>query len=162
MEVSNLKKVIITLIVLLWTFTSSFTALAFSNNNNIKHKLINTYTPPKHSTEELYQDIFMVLLLPDIQEEVNNYYKEYLSVLPMVAPYDITVLSAERVGGYRTFGFRLKLLLHPYLAPHNDVGLDNITISIKPSNNIKVEKYEHIKSYELPPYYLNILKKNLP
>jgi hypothetical protein len=160
--VSSLKKFIITFTVLLWTFTSSFTALAFSSNNNIKYKLINTYTPPKHSTEELYQDIFVLLLLPNIQEAVNNYYKEYLSVLPMVAPYDITVLSAERVGGYRAFDFRLKLQLRPYVAPHNDVGLDNITISIKPSNNINVEKYEHIKSYNLPPYYSNIIKKNLP
>lgn len=122
--------------------------------------LPNPYNSPKHSREELYQDIFMTLLLPSIQTAVNNYYKEYLSVLPTVAPYDITILSVDRVSEYRNFEFLLKLELHPYLGAHNDVGTDYITLRI--TDKVKVEKFEHIKSYGVPPYYENIIKKKLP
>jgi len=124
--------------------------------------LINHYKAPEHSREELNQDIFMTLLLPSIQNTVDNYYKEYLKESPTIAPYDVTILSVDRVDEYRTFDFLLKLELHPYLGPHLDVGTDYITLRINPVNYVKVEKFEHIKSWELPPYYQNIIKKKLP
>jgi hypothetical protein len=93
---------------------------------------------------------------------VDNYYKEYLTESPTIAPYDVTILSVDRVGEYRTFDFLLKLELHPYLGPHLDVGTDYITLRINPVNYVKVEKFEHIKSWELPPHYQNTIKKKLP
>lgn len=118
--------------------------------------------PPEHSTEELYQDIFMTLLLPYIQRSVDDYYKDYLTISPIIAPYDVKILKADRVGEYRTFDFLLKIELHPYVGPHLDVGLDYITIRVNPVNNVKIEKYEHVKSYNLPDNYQNIIKKELP
>jgi hypothetical protein len=104
----------------------------------------------------------MTLLLPHIQRAVDNYYKNFLTVSPSVGLYNITVLSATREGEYRTFDFLLKLELHPYVGPHLGVGLDNITLRVNPVNNVTIEKYEHIKSYDLPKNYQNIIKKKLP
>ncbi|MCI2041300.1 MAG: DUF3888 domain-containing protein [Clostridium luticellarii] len=116
----------------------------------------------QNSKEKLYQDMLVTLLLPILQNAVDNYYKEYLSVSPVIAPYDISVLSIDRLGGNETFDFCVKLELHPYVGPHLDVGLDHITIKINSTGRVKVEKFEHIRNYELPSYYQDIIKKKLP
>lgn len=105
--------------------------------------------PPERSTEELYQDIFVTFLSPYIDKAVEDYYGKPYSV----APYLTEVLSVERPNGYRTFAFRIKLKIRPYIGPHISVGEDNITILVEYDPKVKVEKFEHIKSYELPPHY---------
>jgi hypothetical protein len=117
------------------------------------------YKPPEQSREELYQDIFMSLLLPYIQNEVDKYYSKYLIDTPMVAPYTVYVLSADRPNGYRSFVFNLKLRVDSYIGPHIDVGQDYIYLTVEVGGNVKIEKFEHIKSYKLPPNYLYIIKK---
>lgn len=77
----------------------------------------------------------------------------------MVAPYTVYVLNAERPNGYRTFSFRLKLQVDSYIGPHNSVGLDYITVTIEGLGDVKIDKFEHIKSYMLPPNYEDIIKK---
>lgn len=79
-----------------------------------------------------------------------------------MAPYDVIILEAERVNGYRGFDFRLKIELQLYLGAHNYVGVDYITLSVSPIVNVKVEKFEHIKSYVLPLNYQSSIKKKLP
>lgn len=117
------------------------------------------YTSPEQSREELYQDIFVSLLMPYIDKEIDNYYLKYLTGSPTVAPYTVSILSAERPNGYRTFFFRLKLRVSSYTGPHIGVGLDYITVTVGGSGAVTVEKFEHIKSYELPPEYQKIIKK---
>jgi hypothetical protein len=117
------------------------------------------YQPPEQSREELYQDIFISLLLPYVQKEVDKYYSKYLTDTPMVAPYTVYVLSAERLNGYRSFLFNIKLQVDSYTGPHIDVGLDYITATVGGAGYVKIEKFEHIKSYKLPPNYQDIIKK---
>lgn len=68
----------------------------------------------------------------------------------------------DRIGENGTFDFQLKLELHLYIGPHLDVGLDYVIVRINPIDEVKIEKFEHIKSYELPSYYQYIMKKKLP
>jgi len=150
------NKVIATLIFLILGFQFVFT-IHVSANNIYPPDL--PYKPLEQSKEELYQDIFISLLLPYIQKEVDKYYSKYLTDTPMVAPYTIYVLSAERLLGYRSFLFNLKLQVNSYIGPHLGVGLDYITIKVDGSGNVEIEKFEHIKSYELPPNYQDIIKK---
>ena len=51
--------------------------------------------------------------------------------------------------------------VQPYVGPHLSVGRDRITLKID-LDKVKVEKFEHIESFELPPNYQNIIKKKLP
>jgi hypothetical protein len=118
------------------------------------------YQPPEQSREELYQDIFISLLLPYIQKEVDKYYSKYLTDTPMVAPYTVYVLSAEKQLGYRSFLFNLKLRVDSYIGPHIDVGQDYIYLTVEGGGNVKIEKFEHIKSFKLPPNYQHIIKKD--
>lgn len=117
------------------------------------------YKPPEQSKEELNQDIYISLLMPYIQQEVDKYYDRYLYDTPMVAPYTITVLSAERPNGYRSFVFNIKLQVNSYVGPHIDVGLDNLYVKVGGSGDVHIQKFEHVKSYMLPPNYEDIIKK---
>ncbi|TDK61739.1 DUF3888 domain-containing protein [Bacillus salipaludis] len=116
------------------------------------------YTPPMKSREELYQDIFISLLSPQIEKVINNYYKNVLTSPPIVYPYDVYIEKVERIGEYRSFEFTVIIKVHPIVGPHIDVGLDRVTFYIDGSGNVKVRKFEHLKDYELPEHYKHILK----
>jgi hypothetical protein len=150
------KKHVLTLIILILEIQLILVTLVSANT---------AYTPgvpyqaPEQSREELYQDVFMSLLLPYIQKEVDKYYLKYLIAPPMVYPYSVYVMSAERSGGYRSFLFDLKLQVNSYIGPHNNVGLDYMTVTVGGAGDVEIKKFEHIKSYELPPDYQHIIKK---
>lgn len=156
------KKTILTFMTLVLVFSPASNCYAYVCLDRIKPLASSPYIPPEKSREELYQDIFMTLLLPYIQDEVDKYYKEYLTTSPVVAPYGVYILNVDRVNGYRGFDFQLKIKIHPYVGPHLDVGTDYITLRVNPVDNVKVEKFEHINSSALPPYYQDIIKKKLP
>jgi len=150
------SKTISMLIILILGFQFMFITLVSAK---VEYPSDLPYKPLEQSREELYQDIFMSLLLPYIQKEVDKYYSKYLTDTPIVAPYSVYVLSAERPNGYRTFVFKLKLQVISYIGPHLGVGLDYITATVEGTGDVKIEKFEHIKSYELPPNYQDIIKK---
>lgn len=77
------NKPILTLIILMLGF--QFTIATFASANTLYPPDL-PYQPPEQSREELYQDIFMSLLLPCIQDEVDKYYSKYLTQPPMVSP----------------------------------------------------------------------------
>ncbi|MBZ9626444.1 DUF3888 domain-containing protein [Clostridium sp. FP2] len=150
------KKPILMLIILILGLQFTVNTLVYANTQD---PVDLPYYPPKQSREELYQDIFISLLLPYIQKEVDNYYSKYLTDTPMVAPYTVYVLSAERPKGYRSFVFNIKLRVNSYIGPHLGVGLDYITVIVGGTGDVEIKKFEHIKSYELPPNYQNLIKK---
>lgn len=121
----------------------------------------NISDPVKQSREELDQDIFLSLLLPYIQKSVDDYYKNFLTEKPIVTPDYVHVLNVERLLGYRSFSFRLKLQVSSYIGPHLNIGDDYITLKIEGGDKVTIEKFEHIKSYylDLPANYQNIIIK---
>ena len=107
--------------------------------------------PPEKSLEELYQDVSMMMLLPYIQKEVNNYYEKITGYSPSVDPWWIDMISIERPYGYRSFTFIIKLKVNPYLGAHNSIGVDHITIRVS-YDKVEILNYEHIKDYPIPPW----------
>jgi hypothetical protein len=104
----------------------------------------NNTTPYEDSTEELYRDVIITMLLPYIDAEVEKYYgKPYL-----VAPYSTFVKSVTRQPS-KQWTFGIKLEVTPYWGPHNTVGVDEITFGIAPSK-VEVIEFKHLKSYDLP------------
>lgn len=117
-----------------------------------------TSKPLQHSKEELYQDVFCTLLMPYIQKSVGDYYTKFLTEIPLVDSGDIDILSVERPSY-----FVIKMEVMPYIGPHLSVGVDRITITVDGIGEVKVTKFEHIKSYylDLPPNYQDIIKKDI-
>jgi hypothetical protein len=120
------------------------------------------YMPPEKSREELYQDIFISLILPKIDERVAKYYKNVLTKPPMVYPYMVYIENAERIGDYRSFEFLLTVKVYPVVGPHIEVGQDRLKIYVAGSGQVQIKNFQHIKDYELPDHWKNIKKQPAP
>lgn len=123
------------------------------------HAEQNYYQPAEESEEELMMDLFLSLLLPDIQKEVSNYYSNFLTESPLVYPYQIKILKMERTNGYRGFLFLVTVEVTPVVGPHNPVGKDHLTFSISAGSGVRLKNFKHIETYELPPNWQDIKKK---
>lgn len=115
--------------------------------------------PPSPSKELLYQDVFISLLMPHIQRPINHYYSKLLTETPVVYPYFVDVVEVERLQGYRSFDFMVRLKVDSVVGPHISVGTDLLTFRLDSSGKVKLVKFEHIKTYELPNNWKHILKK---
>ncbi|KQL55481.1 hypothetical protein AN964_12075 [Heyndrickxia shackletonii] len=120
-------------------------------------------TPPQDTKEMMVHDILMILLGREIDKAVNHYYSKYLNYSPSVYPYQIEIVKIERIGGYRTFHFFITLEATPVVGPHISVGKDRLTFEIAPTiipSQIKLKKFEHLETHELPPHWQDIIKQN--
>ena len=114
----------------------------------------------RQSQQELYQDVYVTLLNPYIKKAIDDYYEPLLTTSPMYSPESVEILNLERPMGYRSFLFIIELQIEPYVGPHDSIGVDQLTIRVGAGENeVKVEKFEHIKSYELPPNLQELIKK---
>jgi Protein of unknown function (DUF3888) len=132
---------------------------------------INMYTlaeavpkPPEGSREELYQDLFITLLSPYIDQPINKYYSKIINITPMVYPYDVDIISAKRVLEGRSFLFLVTLEVTPVVGPHISVGKDRLTFKIGSGEGVgqqaKLIQFNHLETYELPPNWQHILRKS--
>ncbi|MBH0175704.1 DUF3888 domain-containing protein [Fictibacillus sp. 23RED33] len=132
---------------------------------------INMYTlaeavpkPPEGSREELYQDLFITLLSPYIDQPINKYYSKIINITPMVYPYDVDIISAKRMFEGRSFLFLVTLEVTPVVGPHISVGKDRLTFKIGSGEGVgqqtKLIQFNHLETYELPPNWKHILRKS--
>lgn len=106
--------------------------------------------PTQSSLEWLYKDALKTILLPYVQETVSNYYGENTGYFPVVDLWTNTdIISIESPKAYT---FLIKFEVSPYSGAHNSIGVDHITLRVSISGEVKVEKFEHIKSYPIPPW----------
>jgi hypothetical protein len=148
-EVIFVKKILFTIIC---TILISISTLPLNHAYALKNKtklLIDTpYKSPTGSREELYQDIFFTLLDPYISKAIKDYYGKPYSY----ENWATDILSVERPNGDRTELFIISLQVNPFIGAHNTVGTDNITLRVSAGAKVEIEKFEHIKSYPIPPW----------
>ncbi|SMQ80596.1 Protein of unknown function [Bacillus sp. OV166] len=115
---------------------------------------VQSITKPVQDSEELrLQDMLMLFLQPHIMDAVGDYYyPQILNFKPYVNPWDIEVIQTKRVNDFRGFLFEITLLVEPSDGGHNvKVGKDCITFQISVRPSVKLVKYKHLATYELPP-----------
>jgi len=122
------------------------------------HAELNQYQPAEKSEEELMMDLFLSLLSPNIDKAVSTYYADFLTITPLVYPYQINILNMERIQGYRSFEFSVTIEVTPVVGPHIEVGKDQLTFKISPGK-VKLQQYKHIETDELPPNWQHIIKQ---
>ncbi|MBN3543874.1 DUF3888 domain-containing protein [Fictibacillus barbaricus] len=113
----------------------------------------------QESRELIYQDTIM-LLLP-IDESIKNYYLKILTIQPTVYPYDVKMAKVQRLGEFRSFRFLYTLEVEPAVGPHVYVGKDRLVFEIASTipNLVKLNKFEHLRTYDLPPNWKHILRQ---
>jgi hypothetical protein len=152
-----LKKAVFIISILLVTtiFVNPCYAYDVTLEQNLK---IEQRQLTEDSEKIIYRDTVISLLVPYIQREINNYYKEYLTELPIIFPYSVDIVNAERQGG-NGYLIRLEVIAHPFVGPVNTVGDDRIIIETGALGSVEIKKFEHLKSYPLPWNWQHIIKK---
>lgn len=112
----------------------------------------------ENSKEIICRDVIISLLVPYMQKEINNYYKEYLTELPIIFPYSVDIVNIEREGG-SGFLIKLEVIAHPFVGSMNTIGDDRMIIETGAFGSVEIKKFEHIKSYPLPWNWQHIIKK---
>lgn len=116
------------------------------------------FMPPEKSKEEVILDLFISLLQPHIDKAADDYYSALLTYSPIVYPYHVVIVNAERINGYRSYALLVTVNVTPVVGAHISVGEDRLTFEIHPGR-VELKKYEHLKSYELPEHWQHILKE---
>jgi len=99
--------------------------------------------------------LVLTLVAPQIQEQINQYYKNKLTVSPTFTPFlDGTDVDVK----YYSSHIDVQVETLPYVGPHLDVGIDSMRFSIDNSGSIVVLEYKHIRDYVLPPNWQKIIK----
>ncbi|MBN1040408.1 DUF3888 domain-containing protein [Clostridium botulinum] len=150
-----MKKIILTLICILFLTNIFYVEKSFALDTK-QYSNEEVFKSSEDSKEILYQDVVISLLIPYIQKEINNYYKEYLTELPIIFPYSVDVINVKREGGYL---IELELIVHPFVGPINIVGDDRIILKTGAFGTVEIKKFEHVKSYPLPWNWQHIIKK---
>jgi len=119
---------------------------------------------PQESQQYLCQDMLMLFLLPHMKEAVTRYYASLLHENPLVYPYQVDVIHAERIGGGprdRGFHFKITLIVTPVVGPHISVGKDRISFEISPKfhNNVNIVSFQHLETHDLPEHWQDIVRK---
>ncbi|MUK90515.1 DUF3888 domain-containing protein [Ornithinibacillus sp. L9] len=116
----------------------------------------NMPVPPKESREELYHDMFISLLLPNINQFIDDYYSKMFTRLPTIYTYMVDITDVKRVNGYRSFSFLVTLEIIPVVGPHISVGKDRLTYEI--GAKAVLFEHEHLETHELPEHWKHIIK----
>lgn len=147
-----MKKVIFLISLLIVLTSIAFPSYAYEATTKQQYETI------ENSKEIIYRDVVLSLLVPYMQKEVNNYYMDYFTELPYVAPFMVDIISAKRENG-SGFLIELEVIAHPFIGPHDTVGDDRMIIETGAGGSVKIKKFEHIKSYPLTWNWQHIIKK---
>jgi hypothetical protein len=152
-EFSMKKIIVIVLFSIICLFSPSSTVQSKFNKSDL---ILLTNDQTKISTDK-YQEMLSYLLNPYLQDEIDKYYSEYLTISPTVYTYYpyTEVLNVEKMYSGQ---YHIKLRIKSVTGPHIQVGTDNITLKIGP-RKVEVVKFEHIKSFELPENYEKYIKE---
>lgn len=105
--------------------------------------------------EEPLERLVLTLLAPNIQEQINRYYNDKLTVSPTFSPFlGGTELNVE----YHPSHIDVKVTVFPYVGPHLDVGMDSMKFRVDNMGAVIVLEYKHIRDYELLPNWQHILR----
>ena len=158
-----MKKALVASIALILVLSLSSMVTRQNTNLPIVDSILCSGDNPTINKEpkgDLYYQLLVTILYPYVQKAIDDFYGEYMTYLPGEAPYGYEFIQIVKTPELN-YSFTVVLEVQPYVGPHLSVGRDRITFSID-LDGVKVKKFEHLESYELPPNYQSIIKKKLP
>ena len=97
------------------------------------------------SQNDVYKSLLISILTPTVQQEIDHFYKRYLTEPPMAGSASIEI---ENITHSVLDGYDVELTVLPYYGPHNSVGRDHLLLHIE-DNMVYVREFKHLESYEI-------------
>jgi len=97
----------------------------------------------------------LTLLAPNIQQQINRYYNDKITVSPTFSPF---LGGTELYVEYHPSHIDVKVTVIPYVGPHLDVGMDSMKFRVDNMGAVMVLEYKHMRDYELLPNWQHILR----
>jgi len=132
------------LIVKYYTYDQKDTVYAFSYKNASK--------------DAIKDELVIALFMDDIKAVEDTYYKDYFKEKLEIFNYEIQVQDISKNNGL----IHIKFGITPVYGPHWPVGYDEASFAVDVFGKITFEDFQHLKSYELPEWYNDIIIKPLP
>lgn len=107
------------------------------------------------------QNVIARLIIEDIQKVVDDYYSEFLFSPPQIEVYEsksatkITDINFDTENNIYVITLEVK----PYVGAHNTIGHDRIIFEIDGAGNVKFQKFQHLKSFDFPPWLTDNIRK---
>jgi len=120
----------------------------------------NSYPTSQNIPEDIYRILFINLIEPHVEKAIQEYYDDYMTSLPREDPFSYNILDMKKTPD-SYYSYEVTLEVQPYVGPHLSVGIDHITVQIN-LGEVILKQYRHIKTYELPTHYQDILKETWP
>jgi len=105
------------------------------------------------STDDSCERLILSVLTPNINVQIEDYYRDKLIYPPTFASY-----LGGNILKFKYFDSHIDAVVTviPYVGPHIAVGKDKIKFRISNTEQIIVESYEHITDYKLSPNWIHI------
>lgn len=97
------------------------------------------------SQDDVCESLLISLLTPTVQQQIDDYYKKYLTEPPGAGSASIEI---EKITHSIFDGYDVELTVLPYYGPHNSVGKDWLLLHIE-DNTVQVKEFRHLESYEI-------------
>jgi len=98
------------------------------------------------SGRNLSYPLLISLFQNHVQDAAQLFYADYYSAVPVVDPWEITIVEIQKQENSFTITFAAK----PYLGPHDYIGQDEIRFAVLNYGTSAMVDYRHIKNYPLP------------
>lgn len=90
-----------------------------------------------------YHDMITTLLIPHVKASIQHAYGDDF----IIARNCMNIKSVDRVNGFRTFDFLIRLEVMPCRDDHRIIGLDHITLKLTHDNRVELVEHRHIRDY---------------
>lgn len=147
-------------LILQLTIMLSINCYGLQLGNNPKESITQLHRLDDVTKEEIYKEIFITLLYPNIEKALADYYKASANEHINKDPWNVKIKNID-ISQDENYAFSIKFLILSYAKSHNFVGEDNITFLVS-LRGTKLSKFEHLKAYPITPKHQEIMKKSLP
>lgn len=105
------------------------------------------------SQDEVYEQTIIRFLMPSINTFTEGYYGQYLSTIPTVTTYTVTIQEVKKSGGY----YLIKVKIRPYIGAHITIGEDDLTYRLEVDGEVVLVDHNHLKSYSIAPWLQGLI-----
>jgi len=123
--------------------------------------IIPTFNQKTPSTSELKDELLITLFMNHIESDSSTFYNNYFNTTLEYYDYETKILDIKN----GNIPNRTKLITFgstPMIGAHNPVGYDKITYSVDVLGNVTLDKFSHLKSFDVPEWLRDSLIKPYP